>query len=379
MTGTDSAPNYCGDETAAAPMSSSPSIHKTACDTLHNKLNSLREATVRALEHSHAEQERFANTAFELEFQKAALQRKIDSAHEFLIQKGVNLLDSQEKKTSPVDNSSEPASPPAIGARVSDDSSRSGSLPRPSFFFNGDKMPSRWMAREQARDRLAEEENHCSTGGPTDRSVGEDDDSILQDLVSRKGSEIVKLERKAESVTVESADMRAEMSSLQARQDATSESFNEELAALTHEIKALERENEELTHRLVENTVHADERKIYIDILSKELKAAREKLEVSQRVVDSREREIKRDHRTRQRGKYQTSESKSDVHQPGSNLVKETADSNQVQYFSAPLNDDNINGRRQDFKRDSSYATDMSAVSFDSSDMIDILDVELNS
>ncbi|EJK63054.1 hypothetical protein THAOC_16314 [Thalassiosira oceanica] len=317
-------------------MSSSPSIHKTACDTLHNKLNSLREATP-ALAHL-PEQERFANTAFELEFQKAALQRKIDSAHEFLIQKGVNLLDSQEKKTSPVDNSSEPASPPAIGARVSDDSSRSGSLPRPSFFFNGDKMPSRWMAREQARDRLAEEENHCSTGGPTDRSVGEDDDSILQDLVSRKGSEIVKLERKAESVTVESADMRAEMSSLQARQDATSESFNEELAALTHEIKALERENEELTHRLVENTVHADERKIYIDILSKELKAAREKLEVSQRVVDSQEREIKRDHRTRQRGKYQTN-----------------------------------------FKRDSSYATDMSAVSFDSSDMIDILDVELNS
>merc|ERR1712232_520351 len=120
--------------------SSSPSIHKTACDTLHNKLNSLREATVRALEHSHAEQERFANTAFELEFQKAALQRKIDSAHEYLVQKGVNLLDSQEKKTSPVDNSSEPASPPPIGARVSDDSSRSGSLPRPSFFFNGDKM-----------------------------------------------------------------------------------------------------------------------------------------------------------------------------------------------------------------------------------------------
>ena len=48
---TVSAPNSRGEETA--PMSSSSSIHKTACDTLHNNLNSLREATVRVLEFSY--------------------------------------------------------------------------------------------------------------------------------------------------------------------------------------------------------------------------------------------------------------------------------------------------------------------------------------
>lgn len=338
------------------------------------------------------EHERFANTSFELEFQKAALQKKIDSAHEYLLQKGVDIpsdltskknLDDKAKTTSQVDNSGERASPPAIGARISDDSSssrrESSFMMRSSLFFNGDNMPSRWMAREQARDRLAKEENQCSTDGQTDRSVVEqDDESILQDLVLRKGSEIVNLERNAESVTVESADVRAEMSSLQARRDETSESFNEEVAALTREIKALEGENEVLTHRLVENTVHADEKKIYIDILAEELKAAREKLEASQREVQSREREIKRDHRARQRSKQQASESKSEVHPP-SNLANATADSNLVQCFSAPLNDDDPNDRRQDFKRDQSFVSVMSALSFDSDEMIDILDVELKS
>ena len=328
------------------------------------------------------EHERLAKTSFELEFKKAVLQKKIDSAHEYLVQKGVDLpsdltgkrnLDSKAKKTSHAD---EAASSPAIAAGFSDDSSssRRASFLRPSLFFNGDNMPSRWMAREQARDRLAKEENRCSTDGPNDsRSAGEDDDSILRGLVSQKDSEIADLEQKAESVTLESADIRAEMSRLQASQDEMSESFNEELASLTHEIEALEGGNEELTHRLVESSVHCEEKIIYIDILAKELKAARDKLEASQRGVHSREREIKRDHRTRQRKKHQSSESKSE------NLANATADSNQVQYFSVPLNDDNINDRRQGFKRDSSNATDMSAISFDSSQMIDILDVELTS
>ena len=53
MTGTDITDHLdCGDETA--PILSSPSIHKTACNTLNNTLNSLRQATVKALEFSYA-------------------------------------------------------------------------------------------------------------------------------------------------------------------------------------------------------------------------------------------------------------------------------------------------------------------------------------
>jgi hypothetical protein len=134
------------------------------------------------------------------------------------------------------------------------------------------------------------------SGGPRKERTKEEQ---LQYLISKREGQISFLEERAASVEQQTSALRDEISTLENDQRQTQDDYEQERDTLLDEIDQVEFDNERLDHMLVETGVSLEEKKIMIEIFAHELKGARQELANVQNEQDRRRAERKQRERSR--------------------------------------------------------------------------------
>ena len=268
-------------------------------------------------------------------------------------------------------------------SKHSNSSTETEEKPRNSFRFSfmdgsADGMPSRWRAREKAQARKSkqeeEEEKRKQEQALQDKRE-ESNEVKLEKIISQREEEISALEKRTISVVNETSSLRDTISILEDDKKRSHDEYEKERTKLLNELSQVDADNERLDYMLIETSVGLDEQKMSVELLASELKEARITLAKIQNERDQQKRKQKWK-RNRRLAALQQSVDVEEGNKEEEISPKDTSQSQVKKDQQGKLTryDPCLDGQDDQLDLDRSNRSDLSGLTMDSGDMIDILE-----
>ena len=264
-------------------------------------------------------------------------------------------------------------------SKHSNSSTETEEKPRNSFRFSfmDDGMPSRWRAREkaQARKSKQEEEEEKRKQEQALQDKRESNEVKLEKIISQREEEISALEKRTMSVVNETSSLRDTISILEDDKKRSHDEYEKERTKLLNELSQVDADNERLDYMLIETSVGLDEQKMSVELLASELKEARITLAKIQNERDQQKRKQKWK-RNRRLAALQQSVDVEEGDKEEEISPKDTSQSQVKKDQQGKLTryDPCLDGQDDPLDLDRSNRSDLSGLTMDSGDMIDVLE-----
>lgn len=203
----------------------------------------------------------------------------------------------------------------------------------------------------------------------------ESNEAKLEKIISQREEEISALEKRTMSVVNETSSLRDTISILEDDEKRSHDEYEKGRTKLLNELSQVDADNERLDYMLIETSVGLDEQKMSVELLASELKEARITLAKIQNERDQQKRKQKWKRNRRlaalqqsvdvEEGNKEEEVSPNDTSQ---SQVKKDQQGKLTRY------DPCLDGQDDQLDLDRSNRSDLSGLTMDSGDMIDILE-----